>query len=423
MTYTEAVHFLYQLRQFGMKLGLEKTRLLAQAAGNPQDRLRFIHVAGTNGKGSTCAMIESIYRLSGRRTGLFTSPHLVSFGERIQIQGRPIAHDRVIAAVEKLQEWITRIDQPEPPTFFECVVVMALDYFAEQGCDVVVWETGLGGRLDATNIVQPLLSVITTIDFDHQEWLGSTLGAIAREKAGIIKPRVPVITGVSDTEPLEVIRQEALRKGAELTVLRSGEEGRVLGSMQLSLPGPHQRRNAALACLAVESLRAFLPVHPEVVAEGLRTARWPGRMHRIQRGEQRIWVDGAHNPSGVRALLEALRHESAGPSARALIFGSLVDKDSKEMLMLLAPAFSKIVLVPVDNPRGAAPSQLKAAATGGRHLVEAPSLGAALEQLVGEAEVVVCGSLYLAGEALQRLGELPAETGEIPETSLNDWRR
>src|SRR5207248_6505529 len=251
MTYREAIRFLYELRWFGLKLGLENTFKLAALAGNPQNKLRFIHVAGTNGKGSTCAMLESIYRAAGLRVGLFTSPHLVSFRERIQVNRRLIGEADVVRLVGEIKDLIEDgWPQPEAaaddvaasfslrnsnagahslkaaatsederrkpklaatdashPTFFEVVTVMALRYFAEQKCDLVIWETGMGGRLDATNIVTPLASVITNIQFDHQQWLGNTPAEIAAEKAGIIKPGVPVITATDAPEALRVIKE------------------------------------------------------------------------------------------------------------------------------------------------------------------------------------------------------------------------
>src|SRR4051794_21520355 len=193
MTYPEAVQYLYGLRLHGAKFGLENTQRLASLAGNPHDRLRFVHVAGTNGKGSTCAMLESIYRATGLRVGLFTSPHLVSFGERIQVNRKLISDREVVRLVLEMQRFLKEFPKEEHPTFFEVVTVMALRYFAAQKCDLVIWETGLGGRLDATNIVTPLASVITNIEYDHQEWLGATLSSIAREKAGIIKIGIPVL--------------------------------------------------------------------------------------------------------------------------------------------------------------------------------------------------------------------------------------
>src|SRR5207253_2249803 len=211
MTYSEAIQFLYDLRWFGTKLGLTNTFRLAALAGNPHQRLRFIHAAGTNGKGSTCAMLESIYRAAGLRVGLFTSPHLVSFGERIQVNRQNVGEQDVVRLLEEMQGFLSKgwpgtlepRSQPSShPTFFEVVTVMALKYFAEQNCDLVIWETGLGGRLDATNIVTPLASVITNIQYDHQKWLGNTLEEIAAEKAGIIKPGVPVVTTTNALEAL-----------------------------------------------------------------------------------------------------------------------------------------------------------------------------------------------------------------------------
>src|SRR6267154_1575814 len=205
MTYEAAIQFLYSLRLFGTKLGLENTFKLAAAAGNPQDHLRFIHVAGTNGKGSTCAMLESIYRAAGLRVGLFTSPHLISFRERIQVNRQLIPESELIRLVEEFQPLLKQFPANNHLTLFEVVTVMALKYFAEQKCDLVIWETGLGGRLDATNIVTPLASVITNIAFDHQQWLGDTLGKIAFEKAGIIKSEIPVATAAGEPEALAVI--------------------------------------------------------------------------------------------------------------------------------------------------------------------------------------------------------------------------
>src|SRR5947209_5332365 len=205
MTYPDAIQFLYDLRLFGLKLGLENTFKLAALAGNPQKQLRFIHVAGTNGKGSTCAMLESVYRAAGLRVGLFTSPHLVSFRERIQVSRQYIAEADVVRHVQELRPLFKDFAEDHHPTFFEVVTIMALRYFAEQKCDLVIWETGLGGRLDATNIVTPLASVITNIGIEHSEWLGHTVEKIASEKAGIIKPGVPVITAARAKHGLEVI--------------------------------------------------------------------------------------------------------------------------------------------------------------------------------------------------------------------------
>src|SRR3954470_4773417 len=242
MLYKEAIEFLYSLRLFGTKLGLDNTFRLAAQAGNPQEQLRFIHVAGTNGKGSTCAMLEAIYRASGLRTGLFTSPHLVSFCERIQVNRTLISEEAVVQLVSEIRKLATHFSPGASPTFFEIVTVMALKYFAREKCDVVIWETGLGGRLDATNIVNPLLSIITNVQFDHQQWLGDTLAKIAFEKAGIIKPHIPVVCGPSDPEALEVIRNRASELGAPLRlVTEDSVTGRSRQTAGLSLEGAHQK--------------------------------------------------------------------------------------------------------------------------------------------------------------------------------------
>src|ERR1017187_5142013 len=285
VTYSEAIQFLYGLRLFGAKFGLENTFKLAALAANPQEKLRFIHVAGTNGKGSTCAMLESIYRTAGLRVGLFTSPHLVSFRERIQVNRQLISEIEVVRLVAELQPLFKQFPADHHPTFFEVVTVMALKFFAEQKCDLVVWETGLGGRLDATNIVTPLASVITNIALDHQQWLGDTPGKIAFEKAGIIKRGIPVVTATDEPEALAVIEKVARGKNAPLIKINSREGWRVhppqcyggraavpnqnqSGSAtrrpsqieKLSLPGEHQKINAALALATVEVLRNEIPV-------------------------------------------------------------------------------------------------------------------------------------------------------------------
>ncbi len=304
MTYPEAIQFLYGLRLFGAKFGLEDTFKLAEQASNPQKRLRFIHVAGTNGKGSTCAMVENIYRAAGLRVGLFTSPHLVSFRERIQINRQYISEADVVRLVEQLTPLLASFPQDHHPTFFEAVTVMALRYFAEQKCDLVIWETGLGGRLDATNIVTPLASVITNIGIEHSEWLGDTIEKIAFEKSGIIKTGLPVITTATTGHGLETIVAVARERNAPLTVISLSEMNRPpLNGLQLPLHGPHQRLNAALATAVVRTLASQIAVSDEALRTGLTTVEWPGRMQRIRTASgQTILLDGAHNPDGAEAL-------------------------------------------------------------------------------------------------------------------------
>ncbi len=355
MTYPEAIQFLYGLRLFGVKFGLDNTFKLAALAGNPQNRLRFIHVAGTNGKGSACAMLESIYRAAGLRVGLFTSPHLVSFRERIQVNRQLIPENEVIRLVEGLLPLLKQFPTDHHPTFFEVVTVMALKYFAEQECELVIWETGLGGRLDATNIVTPLASVITNIAFDHEQWLGDTLGQIAAEKAGIIKSGVPIITATDEPEALAVIERTAREKKAPLRQIPKAE-GR--GQKAEPLLGEHQKINAALALVTVEVLQKQIPVPAEKIRAGLAKVDWPGRLQLIQKPHgQRILLDGAHNVAGVKALRQTLE-KHFGDAKFTLVLGVLRDKDWRHICGTLAPPAARVLTVPVASERTAGAPEL-----------------------------------------------------------------
>ena len=463
MNYPEAIQYLYGLRLFGAKFGLENTFKLAALAGNPQDRLRFIHVAGTNGKGSTCAMLESIYRAAGLRVGLFTSPHLVSFRERIQVNRQLISEAEVVRLVEGLQPLLKQFPTDHHPTFFEVITVIALKFFAEQKCDLVIWETGLGGRLDATNVVTPLASVITNIQFDHQQWLGDTLEKIATEKAGIIKPGVPVITTVEEPEALAIIEKTAREKNAPLvkvgqaSSLSPSEETNKLetGKMPvLPLPGAHQLINAALALATVETLQSITPVSAAAIRTGLETVSWPGRLQLVTLPKgRRILLDGAHNVAGAKALREALSSWSSSfslssgtlkrelqragsdqpslgssgsawtgaPDKFTLILGVLQDKDWRHICGTLAPMAARIFTVPVASERTADARELAAACRAANPTAEiavCDSLRRALDQAASDRFVVVAGSLYLVGEALEWLGLSPA-TGD--ERALNEW--
>jgi len=295
VTYSEAIQHLLELTLFGSKLGLDNPRRLAALAGSPHERLRFIHVAGTNGKGSVCAMLESIYREAGLRTGLFTSPHLVSFRERMQVNRELIPEGALARLTAQLRDSAAGFPEGQGPTFFEVAVVTALCHFAEQSCDIVLWETGLGGRLDATNIVTPLASVITNIGLDHTRWLGETHAAIAAEKAGIIKPDIPALTAAAQPEALAVIRAEAARQGAELIALGQAES-----TADLPLLGRHQQTNASLAKAVVGRLQGELPVPPGIGRGGCRSSGVANRRYcstarttpRAQRCCGRLWRTG-----------------------------------------------------------------------------------------------------------------------------------
>ncbi len=424
MTYAEAIQFLYGLQLFGAHFGLENTRKLAALAGNPQEKLRFIHVAGTNGKGSTCAMLESIYRAAGLRVGLFTSPHLVSFRERIQVNRQLIPEGDVVRLVEELRA----VNRDSDATLFEFATVMALKFFAEQKCDLVIWETGLGGRLDATNIVTPLASVITNIAFDHQQWLGDTLEKIAAEKAGIIKPGVPVLTATDAPEALAVIEKIAGEKKTPLTTVAADDDppptnfsALCRDAATLPLLGEHQKLNAALALATVEVLQKQIPVGAEQIRDGLASVNWPGRLQLVTRaGGQKILLDGAHNVAGAEALRVALEKHFAGTKP-CLIFGALQDKHWPDICRLLAPLAAKVSVVPVASVRTANPAGLAKvfrSANPAAVVTAAENLSTALIACKDEPFVVVTGSLYLVGEALEQLGLSPATAGE---RGLNDW--
>ena len=422
MNYSEAIQFLYGLRLFGAKFGLENTFKLAAMAGNPQDRLRFIHVAGTNGKGSTCAMLESICRAAGLRVGLFTSPHLVSFRERVQVNRQLIPEAAVVRLVGELQPWLKQFPAGHHPTFFEVVTLMALKFFAEQECDLVVWETGLGGRLDATNIVTPLVAVITNIALDHQQWLGDTVEKIAAEKAGIIKPDVPVITAADEPEALAVIEKTAGEKHAPLIKVGRASSLSSSGKMPATpLLGDHQKLNAALALATVGALQDKIPVSDAVIRNGLQNVNWPGRMQLIQKpGGQKILLDGAHNVAGARVLRQALEKYFGG-TRRILVLGVLQDKDWRQFCETLAPLAARIYTVPVSSERTADACKLAAACravNSTAEIVAGDSLREALGKTAGDDFVVVSGSLYLVGEALESFGLSPATSDE---RALNEW--
>jgi dihydrofolate synthase/folylpolyglutamate synthase len=428
VNYSEAIQFLYGLRLFGAKFGLENTFKLAALAGNPQEKLRFIHVAGTNGKGSTCAMLESIYRATGLRVGLFTSPHLVSFRERIQINRQLVSENEVVRLVAELQPLLKQFPADHHPTFFEVVTVMALKFFAGRKCDLVIWETGLGGRLDATNIVTPLASVITNIALDHQQWLGDRLEQIAFEKAGIIKPGIPVVTAADEPEALAVITKIAREKNAPFTSVVAGGNmppttfaALFRDATALPLLGDHQKTNAALALAAVETLQNKIPVSEQQICAGLSKVDWPGRLQLIQKPDgQKILLDGAHNVVGTEVLHEAL--EKFFPvTKRTLILGVLQDKDWHRICETLAPLAARIFTVPVSSERTANSNDLAVACRAANppaKIFACANLNDAMEKTAVDAFVVVTGSLYLVGEALELLGHSPAAESE---RGLNEW--
>jgi dihydrofolate synthase/folylpolyglutamate synthase len=426
MTYAETIDYLYGIRLFGQKLGLGTTQYLLRLMGDPQKSLRFIHIAGTNGKGSVAAMLHAVLSRAGYKTGLYTSPHLVSFCERFQINGQPIAESDMMRLVEQLKPLLERVAaHPEfrAPTFFEAVTAVALRYFYEQKTDVVVWETGLGGRLDATNVVTPLASVITNIAFDHTQYLGETLPQIAIEKCGIIKPGIPVVTASVAEEVLRVIRATTTAQGCPLTIvgqevhatrLSEDEQGQRVeltgtrqdyGPVTIPLLGAHQTINCATAIAALEA--SGLPVTPLQVSEGLSQTTWPGRFQ-IVNHHPTVVLDGAHNAAAAERLAATLRERCTGQKL-TLILGVLRDKNYDQMCQILAPLAERILCVPVNSERTCDPDQLArwCMATNPRlRITIARNLAEAYAQARSEnAEaIVITGSLFLVGEALDRLG-------------------
>ncbi len=445
MLYTEAVDRLQALGaelhtapgQPRRKFELAQMRTLMAALGDPQQHFRSVLIAGTNGKGSTASTLASILAASGLRTGLYTSPHLVRVNERIQIltQTPDTVHqvtdtlipdddfsrhlEAVIHAAERL---VSEGKLPGPPSFFETVTAMAFLHFAAAKVDIAVLEVGLGGRLDATNIVEPVLSIITDISLDHTEWLGHTITEIAREKAGILRENGVLVTLPQHPEANQAIGEAAMAlnvRGIDATAglpyvtrevtntrnrypldIIAGKEQRLHIEVDSPLAGQHQQRNIALAITAALELRNRYSynINTDSIAAGIRQTRWPARLEKLTHDGRFILLDVGHNPAGAWTLRAALAAEQHPP--RALIFGCLDDKPVEELAQILFPLFERVLLVPVPSPRAASGSRLLAAAqsVGASAAIE-PNLAAALQALPPDEDAVITGSVYLVGEA------------------------
>ncbi len=362
MTYKEALAYIHAVNWTFCKPGLERINALCDALGNPQERLRFIHVAGTNGKGSFCAMTAAILRAAGVKTGLFTSPYIKTFNERMQVDGEPISDDELAAITDEIRPIADAMT--DKPTEFELITAMAFVYFARHGCEVVVLEAGMGGRLDSTNVIRcPLLSVITGIALDHVAFLGDTVEKIAAEKAGIIKDTRPVLYGGEDPAARAVIAAAATAGGsplyevdyAALHVTHMDLRGMVFDcgdyrDVQLSLLGTYQPRNAAVVLRAVEILRAEGVAIPDAaVRQGLATVTWPARFE-LLREEPPIIFDGAHNAQGIDAAVAAVK-AYFGECKVYVLTGVLQDKDYTAIARRLAEIASRAFVLTPDNPR------------------------------------------------------------------------
>ncbi len=395
LNYQESIDWLYGTQTFGIKLGLENTqRLLVESglAGLPEG-MEVIHVAGTNGKGSVCAFSEQILRDAKIKTGLFTSPHLITYRERIRVNGEMILAETVARKLTELRNLVA--DWETHPTFFELTLVLAMQHFAEQKCEVVILETGMGGRLDATNAVQSKVSVITPIGLDHQQWLGETIREIAGEKAGILKPTVPVIVAALHPDARDVVGRKALTLGIPCI-----EAHPLPLEWELGLAGPHQRENAALAVEATCRI-AGERLTQDGIQKSLAATRWPGRFQQIS---ERITIDGAHNESAAYSLRDAWQEKFPDEKAR-LIFGAAESKAVTEIFKELLPIIESVTFVPIKSERRLSAEKMEAAliAAGGEAIPveESVSLKDALEVAKNsDGKTLIAGSLFLVGEVL-----------------------
>ncbi|EAX48156.1 FolC bifunctional protein [Thermosinus carboxydivorans Nor1] len=424
MTYQQALEYLATLNKFGINLGLARIKRLLDLMGHPERRYRTVHVTGTNGKGSTTAMLAAILQASGIKTGMYTSPHLVDYTERMVVDGRPAAPAAFAAAIDYTRRFIEQMTAEgwEHPTEFEVLTAAAFHYFAEAKVEYAVIEVGLGGLLDSTNVISPEAAVITNVALEHTDRCGATVREIARHKAGIIKAGVPVITA-AEGEALAVIREAAAACGSMLYVrgrdfvgeylgrydygqrvaVHTAQTGR-LGPFSLTLLGRHQVENCAIAVMtALVLAERGAPITPDALAAGLAAARWPGRFE-VFPGEPVIVVDGAHNPHGARALRVAL-DEVFGGRPITFLLGILRDKDITGIVRALVRPQDMVVAAAPLSERAAAPGEI--AREIGGSVEEAPSIAAGLAQArrLAGADGVVCaaGSLYLIGAVRQIL--------------------
>ena len=418
LSYKQALAWLYSLQRFGIKLGLENIRRLLDelsrnggfqaAVGDLEIALpwKVIHVAGTNGKGSVCAMIDSICRAQGYRTGLFISPHLVTFRERIRVNGEMISEDAVADSLTIIRDLVA--DWDPPPTFFEVTTALAVKHFGDAKIDIAILETGLGGRLDATNAIRSDVSVITPIALDHEEWLGNTLAEIAGEKAGIIKQRVPVISAPQQSEAEEVIRSRAAECGSRVQFVNE-----TYHRSPVALRGEYQKQNAAVAIATIRAVN--IQLDEKAIVRGLATVEWPAR---FQKWDERIIIDGAHNPGATCALAQTWR-EVFGDQKATLVLAVLSDKDLRGICEALAPIADSVILPKIRSERAVAPAELAKVFS-----IITPSLPHSITSTVGDAlilarakpnPILITGSLHFVGEVLADLRGEPAAFEECAQ--------
>ena len=430
--------YLFGLEQFGIKFGLENIGTLLDRLGHPERAFRSVHVAGTNGKGSVTAMVDAALEAAGHRSGRYTSPHLIDLTERFVIDGHRVEPAALVAAVADVRDCIDDLRATgaltAQPTFFEVTTGVAFELFRRAGVDTAVVEVGLGGRLDATNVITPVASAITSIAFDHQRYLGTTLHDIAREKAGIIKPGVPVVVGEVAPEAFAAIERVARERGAELirasegvtvttvrlkpdttkkgqpdhSTIRLRTPTRDYGEIDLALAGAHQVANALVAVRVLEVVDARgVAVPREAVVKALANVSWPGRLDRRTLPDGReVLLDAAHNPAGAAALAAYLAGE--GGEKLPLVFAAMRDKDVRGMFQALLPSVGAVVVTRVSNRRTMEPEALAeharaVAPTASVYI--APSLDEALDAAWRKSRrIVVAGSIFLVGDVMKRIG-------------------
>lgn len=420
--------YLLSLEKFGIKFGLDNIRTLSASLGHPQHAFKSILIAGTNGKGSVTAMVDRALGACGLRVGRYTSPHLVRLEERFAIDGAPVRTDVLAGLIDELRvlvaDLVARGTLEAPPTFFEVTTAIAFELFKRAGVQAAVLEVGLGGRLDATNVVNPIAAAITSIDFDHEQYLGHTLSAIAAEKAGVIRRGIPVVVGPVPPEAHEVLASMCDLAGADFIDAEAGvriesrtEDGRTVvhmatpmrdyGAVRLGLRGDHQVPNALVAVRLLEEIGRSLPVTPDAIVAGIRDVKWAGRLQLVELpGGRRVLFDAAHNPAGAWALASYLKREF--PEPLPIVFGAMRDKDVALMLKTLLPAASTMVMTQAATSRALGTAELTALA---RRLapdasVEAePNPRRALTRAWEHCPLVcVAGSIFLVGDLLASLG-------------------
>jgi len=442
-TYAEALDYIYDLTKYGIKLGLKNINYLLYLLGNPHKKLKIIHVAGTNGKGSTCSLISSILQSDGYKVGLYTSPHLVDFTERIEINHKPINKKKVSELLERIKPSIEKVANSPfygHPTFFEVITSMAFLYFFEEQVDFLVLEVGLGGRLDATNVCEPLISVITHIDYDHMDKLGNSLEEIAREKGGIIKPEGIVISSNQYEEAYNEIKKIADEKnsliysvGREISykIVKSDINGIIFNlkgiyndykNLHTPLLGRHQADNAATAITAIEALKIRgVKISEEAIRAGLEKVKWTGRLEIIQNNPILI-LDGAHNPSGVKVLRETLK-EIFSYHRLILVLAIFADKDYKKMIQIIAPKADLIITTKAKSPRATPPQVIAKEAA---QYIEQnkiivtenipQAINCALSNSQDDDLICITGSLYTVGEA-RKYFDSPGRINPTPTKS------